>query len=135
MAKGPSNRQRIEYYARQVAEAARATEVAAKGLIATIETGIKAPSNAPLTPPLTDQVNVATHRSRHLMGVPSKIEADPELRAFIVARIHSLTFTEIAAQVAEAFPPSRRVAMSSVHRWWQKTGQFLPAQSTNISPN
>lgn len=135
MSKRPSNRLRIEFHARRVAEASRAAEEAAAALIAELEPGEKAPLAGPFNPPSTPPMDLATHRSRHKMGVPSKIEADPDLRAFIVARIHRLTFPEIAAQVAEAFPPERRVATSSVHRWWQKTGQFLPVQATNISPN
>lgn len=135
MSKRQSNRLRIEFHARRVAEAARATEEAAAALIAELEPGVKAPFNAPLNPPSIAPMDPATHRSRHRMGVLPKIEADPELRAFIVARIHTLTFPEIAAQVARAFPPERRVATASVHRWWQKTGQFLPVQSATISSN
>ena len=81
------------------------------------------------------------HRATHKRGGLSKVEADPELRAFILARIDTLTFEDIVAELKAAFPPDRHVARSSVHRWWLKTGRFLPqeraqneaAQSTNIS--
>lgn len=125
MSKRPSNRLRIEFHARRVAEAARATEEAAAVLIAELVPGVKAPFKAPLNPYLTAPMDAAIFRSRHILGGLSKIEGDPELRAFVAARIHTMTFAEIAAQVAETFPPERRVALSSVHRWWQKYGRHM----------
>mgnify|MGYP001189147548 CR=1 FL=1 len=85
----------------------------------------------------------AMHRATHKRGGLSKVEADPELRAFILARIDTLTFDAIVAELKAAFPPERHVARSSVHGWWLNTGRFLPpsqaqaeaAQSTNISSN
>ncbi|TYB81482.1 hypothetical protein [Maritimibacter fusiformis] len=68
---------------------------------------------APL-PPATD------HRREHRSGRPPKIDTDPELAAFIRARIDRLTFEEIAAQVAAHFPPDRRVGKSTIHAWWKR---------------
>lgn len=53
------------------------------------------------------------------MGRPAKIEADAELKAFVAARLDTLTFDQIAIEVAAHFtlPAARR---SSIHRWWLK---------------
>ena len=40
-------------------------------------------------------------------GVPAKIDADPERRAFIIARLDTHTFTAICAEAAAYFPPCR----------------------------
>lgn len=68
----------------------------------------------PTLPPATD------HRREHRSGRPPKIDTDPELAAFIRARIDRLTFEEIAAQVAAHFPPARRVGKSTIHAWWKR---------------
>lgn len=52
-----------------------------------------------------------------------KIERDPELQAFIRARCLTLTFPEVAAEVAANFPPERRVTTSTIHRWWHRRGK------------
>ena len=63
---------------------------------------------------------IAAHRRAHRTGRPAKIEADTDLRAFIIARIDTLTFDDLTSQIAVTFPPNRRVSRSSLHRWWQK---------------
>ena len=68
---------------------------------------------------LTDKAHLA-HVGAHRRGVPAKLALDPELRAFIEARLPSMTFAAIMADVAAHFPPDRWVSLSSVHRWWQK---------------
>lgn len=60
------------------------------------------------------------HRRAHRPGKPPKIAGDPELQAFIMARIDRLTFTQIAAEVATHFPPARRVGKSAIQDWWQR---------------
>lgn len=70
----------------------------------------------------------AMHRATHKRGGLSKVEADPEVKAFILARIDTLTFDAIVAELKAAFPPERHVARSSVHRWWLKIGRFLPRE-------
>ena len=94
-----------------------------QALQCTIEQGINAlpQSTAP----------ISEHRSKHRPGKPPKIDADPELKAFIAARIERLTFDQVASEVANHFPPSRQVKRSAIHAWWQNAGK---AQSRN-SPN
>ena len=65
------------------------------------------------------------HRRNHRPGRPPKIEADPELQAFISARIDRLTFVEIAASVVDAFPPNRRVGKSAIHAWWKRSNRRI----------
>ena len=60
------------------------------------------------------------HRREHRPGVQRKIDADPELLTFIRARIDRLTFEQIAAEVADHFPPERRVRRSAIHAWWKR---------------
>jgi hypothetical protein len=60
------------------------------------------------------------HRREHRPGVQRRIDADPELQAFIRARIDRLTFVEIADEVAGHFPPARRVRRSAIHAWWKR---------------
>ncbi|MBQ2260401.1 MAG: hypothetical protein II336_03430 [Loktanella sp.] len=47
----------------------------------------------------------------------SKIEMDSELRAFIEARIDSLTLQQIVSDIADAFKPDRHVSVSTLNRW------------------
>lgn len=75
----------------------------------------------------------ADHRRAHRRGIPSKIDADPDLRAFIIARLDTHTFTASCAEAAAHFPPDRRTSLSALSRWWQREGQFLPSQSQNIT--
>jgi hypothetical protein len=75
------------------------------------------------TPPtegLRCDVPVTEHRRAHRFGRPAKLDTDPELRAFVRARIERLTFTEIEADVAKAFPEKRRVRKSAIHSWWKR---------------
>jgi len=60
------------------------------------------------------------HRREHRPGRAPKIESDPDLQAFILARIERMTFTEFAADVANHFPEARRVGKSAIHDWWRK---------------
>jgi hypothetical protein len=76
----------------------------------------EAPSNTHFNPP----VDSADHLRAHKPGRPAKIDTDAELHAFIVARIDTTTFTELERQVAEAFPPDRRVSKTTIHAWWQR---------------
>ena len=67
---------------------------------------------------------LAERRRNHRRGTLSKISLDPELRAFILTRLDTLTFEEITRDVAETFPPARRVSRSSIARWWLANWQF-----------
>lgn len=90
---------------------------AAEVLEAALSTDVQSPVEARLNSPAEDPV--ARHRRLHRPGIPSKIEADPALRAFILARIEAMTFDALVQAIADAFPPERRVRRSSLHRWWQ----------------
>jgi hypothetical protein len=93
--------------------------------LAAIEQGVKGDFNGPLN---TDVK--AAHRAAHKPGVPLKIEADPEVKAFIQARLDTMTFDDIVAALKAAFPPERHVSRSSLHRWWQKIGRFSQPKAT-----
>lgn len=66
------------------------------------------------------------HVRAHLPGRASKIEADPELPAFITERIEAMTFAEVLEAVRHQFPPDRQTSVSALHRWWHRTGKRLP---------
>jgi hypothetical protein len=78
---------------------------------ADVNEGIEAVADAPAP--------TSRHRAQHRPGIPRKIDMDPELRAFIEARIDGMTFHDIAEAVATAFPEPRRVAKSAIHAWWK----------------
>lgn len=63
---------------------------------------------------------VSEHRRSHRPGRPAKLDTDPDLRAFVLARIDRLTFDQIAREVALHYPLERRVGRSSIHHWWRK---------------
>jgi hypothetical protein len=60
---------------------------------------------------------------RRRTEIRSRIEADDELRHFILARVTRLTFDQVIAEIAATFPPPRRVSRSSLHRWWHRYGK------------
>lgn len=85
--------------------------VATASLVNALSTGLK------------DPILKAAHRCAHRIGHPAKIAADAELQAFINARLDTMTFDQITKEVAANFPPERRVSISTIHRWWQKSKQ------------
>lgn len=87
---------------------------------ASLERAVEMGLQHPLETAPADLPPPTEHRRRHRPGRPAKIDTDPELAAFIAARIDRLTFEEIADAVAEAFPPARRVRKSAIHAWWQR---------------
>lgn len=90
-----------------------------KGRIQTLSKGLETPFEGDA---------IARHRAEHKAGSVNKIEADPELRAFVMARISTHTFEAIVAAAAEAFPPARRPSRAGLHRWWHRYGK--PASPT-----
>ncbi len=66
--------------------------------------------------PLSDQP-ISEHRRQHRMGRPPKIDNDPELQAFIMARIDRMTYVQLADAIATHFPEPRRVGKSAIHAW------------------
>lgn len=69
---------------------------------------------------LQDAAPPDPHRREHRPGRRAKLAADPELRAFVEARLGTMTFDDIAGAVADRFPPARRVRRSAIHDWWTK---------------
>jgi hypothetical protein len=105
--------------ARQTALQIDGLRAANARMIRTLETALNLVLNGALTPSSTVRSILADHRRNHRSGVPSRITSDPELEAFIRARIDSLTFTQIIAEIAAAFPPERRTSLSALSRWWK----------------
>lgn len=60
------------------------------------------------------------HRRDHKPGRAAKLDTDRELQAFVRARLSRMTFEGIADDVAQTFPPERRVGKSAIHAWWTK---------------
>lgn len=112
--------------ARQTALQIDALRTANARTIQTLEAALKQPLNGPSIPPSTVTLGLAEHRRHHRAGVPSRIASDPELEAFIRARIDRLTFTRIVAEVAATFPPERRTSLSALSRWWNANRQKSP---------
>ena len=73
--------------------------------------------------PQSDLPPIDPHWAAHRVGSPSRIETDPELNAFVRARIDRMTFAQIEADVAAHFPPGQRASMSGLHRWFHRQKQ------------
>lgn len=110
--------------ARQTALQIDSLRAANARTIRTLETAfnavLKGASNVPSSVPFA----IALHRRSHRVGVPPRIASDPELEAFIRARIDRLTFTQIIAEIAATFPPERRTSLSALSRWWKVNRQI-----------
>ena len=85
-----------------------------------LETAIKRAIKDGLTSLKPDAFPVTEHRRHHRPGRPPKINNDPELQAFITARIDRMTFNQIASDVADHFPPERQARKSAIHAWWHR---------------
>lgn len=94
--------------------------------IRTLEAAFNQALNGASNLPSTLPSGHADHRRSHRAGVPPRIASDPELEAFIRARIDRLTFTQIVAEVAATFPPGRRTSLSALSRWWKLHRQMPP---------
>lgn len=94
--------------------------------ILSLATALNQALNGPSNDALTLPSAFADHRRNHRAGVPARIASDPELEAFIRARIDRLTFTKIVAEVAATFPPERRTSLSALSRWWNANRQIPP---------
>ena len=77
---------------------------------------VKAPFNASSYGP----ADLAKWRAEHRSGYPSRLDSDPELRAFVLARIDTMTYTQIVQAVADHFPPGRRTSCSGLSRWFRR---------------
>ncbi|MDF0602319.1 hypothetical protein P1J78_16390 [Psychromarinibacter sp. C21-152] len=101
----------------ELLQAARAAHSRAR---AAFERAVKQVVEDPVDAVFNCDAPPSDHRRNHRPGRPAKIDSDRELQAFIRARIDRLTFVEIAEEVAETFPPERRVGKSAIHAWWQR---------------
>jgi hypothetical protein len=116
----------IEGARRAVAEA-RAHHHAAAEALDRATTALKCAVHAPIQ--AADRASSGAsapdcdHRRAHRPGRPARIDTDPELDAFIRARIDRLTCTGLAEELAAAFPPARRVGKRAIHAWWHRRGK------------
>jgi hypothetical protein len=106
--------------ARQIGDLQAANARTIRTLEAALNQAIKGPVNGALTAASPG----ADHRRAHRAGVPPRIASDPELEAFIRARIGTMTFAQIIADVDATFPPERRTSMSALSRWWKSNRQI-----------
>ena len=74
------------------------------------EGAVENPVQQPSKAPETRAANLAAHRRAHRSGRPSNIDADPDLRAFILARLATHSFPRIRDDIAANFPPDRRTS-------------------------
>lgn len=106
--------------ARQSGLQIEALQAANARTIRTLEAALKGALNGPLNE--ASQVRKAPGRRAETR---SRIEADNDLRTFILARIKTLTFDQVLAEVAAHFPPDRRPSRSALHRWWHRHGKHI----------
>ena len=96
-------------------------------ILTAYEEVFESPLQQPLNAPQTRDEILAARRRAHVSGLPSKIDTDPELRAFIIARIATHTFKAIRDEIRAHFPTDRQTSLSALSRWWQREGQFIAA--------
>ncbi len=65
-------------------------------------------------------LTAAEWRARHLPGQPSRIVGDPEVRAFIDARLSTMTFVELAEAARVEFGLPRAPSKSAIARYWHR---------------
>lgn len=92
-------------------------QVANARTIRTLETALNQAIKGPLNGSFPAASFAAEHRRQHRSGLPSRIDTDPELQAFIRDRIDRLTYKELVAEIATAFPKDRRIGKSVLSRW------------------
>ncbi|MCU0905551.1 MAG: hypothetical protein MUE83_17045 [Tabrizicola sp.] len=105
------------HQAREAARQIGDLQAANARTIRTLEGALNQAIKGPLNDPSNLPVALAEHRRAHRSGVPSRIDSDPELRAFIRDRIDRMTYKELVAEIAAAFPKDRRVCKSVLSRW------------------
>ncbi len=115
--------------ARQTALQIDSLRAANARTILSLETVLNQSLNGPLNAP---SHAAQTHERR--TEIRSRIEADEELRSFIIARIKTQTYKQVLAEIADHFPASRHTSLSALHRWWHRYGKHSgAAQSAVIS--
>ncbi|MDT8857170.1 hypothetical protein RNZ50_19465 [Paracoccaceae bacterium Fryx2] len=86
-------------------------------------TALEAILHGSFIPPAEPVSPTAEHRRLHKPGTPSRITADPEIEAFVRARLDRMTFDQIVSAVSEHFTPDRHISRSGLHRWWHRDGK------------
>jgi len=103
---------------------ARRLHTALGTCLARLENRLSKPLEGAVEHPVRARVQdadpTAEHRRQHRPGFPARIDADPELSVFILARIDTMTFHQLQDTVAAAFPPHRRIRKTAIHRWWTR---------------
>jgi hypothetical protein len=121
-------RRRVEAACREMAQAIGILRLALGRLEAALEAPHEAPGEARRrSSPRSHVTSLAEHRHQRRSGVPSKLDIDAELHAFVLARADRLTWRELADAVAASFPPARRLTASSLRRWLLRTHPDSPA--------
>lgn len=92
-------------------------------LIATLKTALEGTVEAPLNDPSNRPNPAAEHLRNHRGGTLSRVTRDPEIEAFIRARLDTTTLVDIVAEIAATFPKERHISMSSLSRWWIKNAK------------
>lgn len=88
--------------------------------LAALNTAIKRAVNASFKEVLASDIPLTDHRKEHRSGKVAKLDVDPEVRSFVLARLDRMTFQAIADEVADHFPKTRRVGKSAIHSWWRR---------------
>lgn len=73
----------------------------------------------------------SAHRAAHRPGNPSKLD-DPEVRAFVDARIENMTFEELALACLDRFDDGRAPGRSALHRYWKKIQPAVPSTELRV---
>ncbi|WP_424986870.1 hypothetical protein [Microbulbifer sp. S227A] len=95
-------------------------ERAANEALTAIESALQGPFNDLANLPSDLPSQPCDHRRNHRPGRPSRIDSNPDLRDFILARIDRMTSTALAKDIAYHFPPEQRVGKSVLHEWFHK---------------
>lgn len=115
----------VRAIARDIHTLSRQVHGLARALEGAFEAGFEAPSEGCIS----TLSKVCDHRRQHRPGRPAKLDSDPELRAFVLAQIDSLTFPQLEAEVANAFPAERQVRKTAINSWWRKHRATLTPKS------
>lgn len=115
--------------ARQIGDLQAANARTIRSLETALNQAIKDPLQDPLNTPSSAPRLIKEHRRAHRPGYPSRFASDPELAAFIRARIDRMPFAEIIADTAANFPPKRRTCMSALSQRWNSNRQLSPDRS------
>ena len=112
--------------ARQIGDLQAAHTRTISTLEAALKQGIEGPLNDASTPASPGQRRTE---------IRSRIEADPALRTFILARICIQTFDQVIAEIAATLGPSRCPSRSSLHRWWHRYGKRSGEAQSAVAAN